>query len=201
MTYAELKAQFTALLNRTDLTAALTTTFVSMAMLRAARELRLPEQEILLSTTVSSSYAGIAVPTGFKQLIQLAVAGEEALTYITPATYLALDAASGTPVYYTRLRDKFQVYPAPAVDVVITMDYWGIFDALSADADTSPMTTEYPDLLIYGTLSYASDYYLDERATSFEQRYQSIRDELTNGGSIVDGATQVQPTVYFEDDR
>jgi hypothetical protein len=199
MTYAELKAQFTALLQRTDLTSALTTTFMDMAMLRAARELRVPAQELFVETTVDGSYDGITVPAGFKQLIQISISGEPPLTYITPATYLSLTAVGGVPTVYTRHQGKFQLYPTPEVDQVILMDYWGAFEAFASDADETEMSIEYPDLLIYGALSYAADYFLDERAISFEQRYASIRDTLQEQASTIDGAVEVQPTVQFDD--
>lgn len=199
MTYAEIKAQFSALLNRTDITDALTVIFIGQCLIRAARELRTPAQETQISTTVTDPFTGITVPTGFKQLIQISISGELPLTYITPSHYYSLDASSGVPEHYTRTNGKFQFYPAPPVDTVILTDYWGAFEAFGAEGSTTKLSLENPDLIIYGALSYAADYYLDERATSFEQRFQAIMASLQDQASTVDGEAEVQPTALFDD--
>src|SRR5882757_1778609 len=74
MTLAELTAQFTGLMNRRDMTAALTTTFITQAILRIQRELRAPFQEATIVYTIPESYVattGLAIPNDLLELIGL----------------------------------------------------------------------------------------------------------------------------------
>ena len=198
MTYLEIKTMFTSILNRTDLTTALTDTFMTLALLRAQRELRVPATEILLTTTVTGGYTGIPVPSGFNSVIQITTNGAD-LKYVTPAIFLGYIALAGTPEVFTRVDGKFQVYPTPATGVVLNLYYWGVFTAFSGDSSTTPLSIDYPDLLIYGALSYASDYFSDERLTSFEGRYNDIKQTIQDNASTIDGAVAIYPTVRFGD--
>ena len=50
------------------------------------------------------------------------------------------------------------------------------------NSDTNALTVTAPDLLIYAALTYAADYYLDERAGIFEQKFlfsQKYKRKLT----------------------
>lgn len=200
MTFAELKAQFTALLNRTDTTTALKDLFVNMAQLRAQRELKIPAQETLSTTVVADPFTGITVPAGLKQVITI-TSDDEPLEYLPHKQFLALgNDQTGTPSYWTRINGKFQFFPTPPVAAVIEIYYFGEFTAFTTDGGTTSISISDPDLIIYGALSYAADYYIDERATTFEARYAGIRDTITDQASLVDGATTVQAAYQFGDD-
>jgi hypothetical protein len=74
--------------------------------------------------------------------------------------------------------------------------------ALVNTSDTTPMTEVASSLIIYAGLTFAADYFLDERGQLFEAKYNQMLQELqemsndqeTNGGTQV-----VQPTYRYQD--
>ena len=68
------------------------------------------------------------------------------------------------------------------------------------DTDENALSKIAPDLIIYSALTYASDYYLDERAAQFEQKFVGFLTELQEQANDqeVNGGTQViQPTARY----
>ena len=49
---------------------------------------------------------------------------------------------------------------------------------MTSDSDENVLAAIAADLITYGALTYASDYYLDERAPIFAQKYQEFMTEL-----------------------
>lgn len=180
MTYSEIRTQFKAILNRRDCTDALADTFLDQGLLRCSRELRITGQEVYDSYTVGDPFVGYAVPADIKQLIALTVTttdGKEGKISSLPLSrFLELDAeATGTPEFYTRIDGYFKFKPVPPVGTVLNMYYYGEHEAFSGDNDDTPLSLIAPDLLIYAALSYASDYFMDDRGQAFEGRYAQIR--------------------------
>lgn len=209
MNYGDLKTQFSGLLNRRDLTATLTTSFVQQSILRIQRTLRVPAMEKSISATIGSVYtAGLDVPGDLLQLI--AVTDETDPANVVELSRVALPEVlrtlnsqdTGTARIYTRRASKFMIAPKPTTGSVIRIDYYATFKALSADADTNVLTDVASDAVIYAALAYAAAYYLDKRQVDFEARFkqimddldmQALRDELT-------GSAQVQPATHFPSD-
>lgn len=180
MTYGEIRTQFKAILNRRDCTDALANTFLDQAMLRCSRELRITGQEVYDSYTVVDPFNGYAVPADIKQLIALTVTttdGKESKIASAPLSrFLELDAdATGTPEFYCRINGYFKFKPVPPVDTVLNLYYYGEHEAFTGDNDSTPLSLIAPDILIYAALSYASDYFMDDRGQAFEGRYAQIK--------------------------
>jgi len=183
MTYGEIRTQFKAILNRRDCTDTLADTFLTQALQRCTRELRTPAQEAEASVTVGSPWVGFPVPSDIISVIamtaEMTSGTERKLKNLSLARFLELDnVASGQPEYYSRIGNYFQFRPTPAVDTVITLYYYGEFEAFTGDADETVLSLIAPDLLIYAALSYASDYYMDDRGQAFEGRYDQIRQAM-----------------------
>lgn len=202
MTYAELKAQFNAILNRTDITDSLTTIFINQAQTRAQRSLRIPAQETVATTTVTDGFIGTAVPTDFMQTIaMIADSNGSNIEYVPLSRFYEIDDdTTGVPKYFTRRGATFLFKPTPTTDSTITHLYYGELTPLVLDADETVISTVAPDLIIYGALSYAADYFLDERGANFEQRYQSIADDLQNQAYDAEGPGVIQPAYSFGSD-
>jgi hypothetical protein len=101
------------------------------------------------------------------------------IIHLPLSRFLELDnTPSGQPEYYTRIGNYFQFRPTPAVDTVLTVYYYGEFEAFAGDSDETVLSLIAPDLLIYGALSYASDYFMDDRGQAFEGRYAQIKQAL-----------------------
>jgi hypothetical protein len=183
MTYGEIRTQFKAILNRRDCTDALADTFLDQGMLRATRELRTPAQEAEATMTVADPFTGFPVPADLIQIIAVmseTTAGQESkIEHRTLARFLELDnTIAGSPLYYTRINNSIQFRPRPAVGTVLTLYYYGEFEAFTGDSDETVLSLIAPDLLIYCALSYASDYFMDDRGQAFESRYVQIAQAL-----------------------
>lgn len=183
MNYGEIRTQFKAILNRRDCSNALADTFLNQSLQRCTRELRTPAQEAQYSMTVTDGFDGFPVPSDIIQAIAMMATTsggqQRKLTPYTLSRFLELDSyGAGQPQYYTRIGNKYQFRPPPAVDTELTLYYYGEFEAFSGDNDETTLSLIAPDLLIYGALSYAADYFMDDRAQPFEARYMQIAQAL-----------------------
>jgi len=198
--YGDLKTHFNNVLNRSDITASLTTTFIDQGIARIQRQLRTPMQEKLTTYTISSQTAFVELPNDFIEIISLYYDNTE-ISRIPMSRFRTLNknTYSGTPQSFTRQQEKLFLYPQPSSGEVI-LYYYGEFPALSSDTAENALTKVAPDLIIYSALTYASDYYLDERAVQFEQKYQGFMLELQEQANDqeVNGGTQViQPSARY----
>lgn len=183
MNYGEIRTQFKAILNRRDCSNALADTFLTQALQRCTRELRTPAQEAEASLTVTNPFTGFPVPSDIIQTIamlaQVSGGQQRKITYLPLARFMEIDnTASGQPQYYTRVGNSFKFKPTPAEDTELTLYYYGEFEAFADDNDETVLSLIAPDLLIYGALSYASDYFMDDRGQAFEARYMQIYQAL-----------------------
>ena len=169
MNYGDLKTHFNNVLNRSDITTSLTTTFIDQGIARIQRQLRTPMQEKLTTYTISSQTAFVELPNDFIEIISLYYDNTE-ISRIPMSRFRALNknTYAGTPQSFTRQQEKLYLYPQPSSGEVIFY-YYGEFPALSSDTAENALTKVAPDLIIYSALTYAADYYLDERAVQFEQ--------------------------------
>jgi hypothetical protein len=198
MNYGELKTQFSAILNRRDCSTALAETFINQAIIRAQRDLRSPGNESLYEYTVDTNWEGAPVPSDYLQMISMSCDGYP-LEFKPYDAYLKLNALSGQPIYWTRYRSKFLLWPTPGEDAVVRILYYGELTTLVADGDTNALTDSASDLIIYGALSYAADYFLDDRRDAFEARYNQIRDDLAYLSYDADGPGVIQPAYSLGD--
>lgn len=84
---------------------------------------------------------------------------------------------AGLPDHFTRVGADILLYPEPSSGVV-TLNYYRTFDTMSADNDENILAKIASDLIIYGALVYAGDYFLDERAQLYEGKYQQFFMEI-----------------------
>jgi hypothetical protein len=182
MNYGEIRTQFKAILNRRDCSNTLADTFLNQSLQRCTRELRTPSQEVEVNLTVVSPFTGFPVPADIIQTIAFmvdTVSGQKRkVTYETLARFLEHDVYTGSPAYYTRIGNAFQFRPVPSEDTVLTLYYYGEFEQFADDNDETVLSLIAPDLLIYGALAYAADYFMDDRGQAFESRYVQIAQAL-----------------------
>ena len=65
MNYGDLKSHFNDLLNRSDITPALTTRFIDQGIARIQRQLRTPMSERVLNITITSQTSSLTLPSDF----------------------------------------------------------------------------------------------------------------------------------------
>lgn len=200
MNYGDIKTHFNNLLNRSDITSALTTTFIDQGIQRIQRSLRVPLMDSTNYYDIASQTASITLPDDFLEIMDI-YHGSQHLQRVPLSTMLDYkrDNRSGTPLYFTRENSELLLYPEPASGRV-TLNYYGQFPAMSADSDENNLASVAPDLIIYAGLTYAADYYLDERAEVFEAKYIQFMTELqeqANDQELAGTIQSIQPSATY----
>jgi hypothetical protein len=182
-----IRNQIKGLLARNDTTNSIIDGFIDQSIARIQRSLRVPPMEKSDITTVTEENAGaIILPNDFmrlKHLFTLNLPRNYSIQYVDPSTFMQTqDAPGNTPKIYTRIQGSLLIKPTPPVGTQLQLVYYGEIPDLIDDADTNFITELAPDLLIYTALSFASDYYIDDRKDQFEAVAQRAYEELKAQG-------------------
>ena len=178
MNYGQVRTHFKALLNRSDITDALADTFLEQGIARIQRSLRIPAMESQHKYTFSTLTSKVTLPADFLEAIDVYFLNV-ALTRLPMREIQGLlsSAETGSPVYFAREGSEFLMFPRPSSGTLV-MNYYSIFSELSADSDTNVLSDIAPDLIIYAALTYASDYFLDDRAEIWNAKFFTFIDEI-----------------------
>jgi hypothetical protein len=180
MNYGELKTQFLGLLKRRDITDAQADTFLHQAIQRVQRVLRIPPMEKSIAVTYDGNIfhdGEISIPADYLRLISI-TANDRELKNRDITTVLEDAKRTGRPTGFTRRGGSWKFGPTPEVGTVFKIDYYDEFSDLVAPSDTNYLSRGANDLVIYGALSYACDWFIDKRAATFEQRFNLIKQEI-----------------------
>ncbi len=180
MNKGELRTHIKDVLNRSDLSDALTDTFIEQTLTRIQRLLRIPSMERTATQTVAGGYDGFVVPNDFLEIISLRSQGNPICTKVEYSDFVALTNVEGTPTKFARepATNRFLLHPVPTSGTVLELKYYAEFTALSTDTSTNEISEIGQDLITYGALSYASDYFIDERKQIFEASFQNYLSEI-----------------------
>tara|TARA_B100000530_G_scaffold283886_1_gene198083 strand:- start:484 stop:1092 length:609 start_codon:yes stop_codon:yes gene_type:complete len=200
MNKGQIRAHFLALLNRSDCPDALADTFIDQATTRIQRVLRTPAQEAQQTYTISSTTSQIAIPSNLLEIISVYMDGV-ALTRIPHHEMLQAQATGeqGTPRVMCRQQANILLHPQPTTGTIY-LDYYAEFPTLATDSDSNALTAIASDILTYTALSYAADWFMDERAALFEQKSGQFLAELQEQSNSAEqsGINQVvRPTVQY----
>lgn len=181
MNKATVRSQLLGLLNRNDCTNEQADIFIDQAVARIQRTLRVPPMERVETYTVTEeSPEMLSLPNDFLQLKHL-YTSTGTIPFVDLGTFLkAVDAPGNKPTMYTRVQGSYLLKPTPPVDYEITMVYYGEIPDLVNDTDSNFVTEIAPDLLVYGALTFAADFFIDDRKDSFEQIAVRIFNEVQN---------------------
>ena len=202
MNYGDIKSHFDALLNRSDITPALTTLFVDQGITRIQRQLRAPINENVTTYTISSQTASVVLPQDFLEIISLYLGATE-LQRVPMSKFRELvnNPVAGNPQVFARQQQNLLLHPQPSSGS-LTLYYYGEFSQMTQNSDENNLAAVAPDLIIYATLTYAADYYLDERRDVFEAKYNQFLSEIqeqANDQEMNGGVQAIQPTYTFTD--
>ena len=202
MNYGDIKSHFNDLLNRNDITAALTKTFIDQGIARIQRNLRTPLNESITTYTVSGQTGSFTLPNDFLEIISLYYDDNE-LTRIPMSKYRAVATSpiAGNPTTFTRQQSNLLVHPQPASGNLV-LYYYSEFPVMTANTDENSLAQVGSDLIIYSALTFAADYYLDERGGLFEQKYLQFLTEMqeqANDQEMNGGTQQIQPAYTYTD--
>ena len=202
MNKGQIRAHFLALLNRSDCPNTLADTFIDQATTRIQRVMRTPAMEAQQTYTISGQTSEITLPANLLEIISIYMDGN-ALTRIPHHEMLQAQKTGelGTPRQMCRQSVQVLLHPQPTTGTVF-LDYYREFPALATDADTNALTETASDILTYTALSYAADYFMDERAAIFEQKSGQFLAEMQEHSYAAEqsGINQVmRPTVVYGD--
>ena len=204
MNKGQIRAHFKALLNRSDCTNALADTFIDQATTRIQRFLRIPPMEaqqeynFLSGTPISQ----VIVPADMLEIIDVHYDGV-GLTRVPLHEMASLHktAENGSPAYFCRERELIKIAPLPSSGTMY-LNYYAEFDELVLDTDENILTKIASDLLTYTALSYAADYFLDERGPLFEQKSGQFLAEIQEQANAAEQSGMAQlmrPTRIYTD--
>lgn len=200
MNKAGIRTQLLALLNRNDCTTAIADTFIDQAVARIQRTLRVPameKQSVITVNTVTPS--SLVLPEDFLN-IKYFYTDWGMMEYRDFATFMQIPQSVGYPQYYTRVQGELKMKPTPPEGTVITMIYYGEIPDLVSDTDTNFLSIIAPDLLIYGALTFAADFFVDDRKQIFEDRFGAIYGEVEEQARLVDmdqTTMSIAPAYYY----
>ncbi len=194
-TYTGLKASIAAFLNRSDLTSVIPD-FVTLAEGQMTRRFvgrmrqGMPYPRRIVQRTdaaINSADEYVEVPPDMHGPIDFVLQGspEIVLDYLDPTNFQKWKEADPypgqAPVYYTVIGCQFQLYPVADQDYTAELTYIKRFAALSDDAPTNWILTDYPDAYLYGALTQAAPYLRDDaRMSTWGTLYTAAIDDICN---------------------
>ena len=205
MNKGELRAHMIALLNRSDCTNALADTFIDQAISRITRVIRIPSMEKTQTYDVANDVSGVSsinLPSDFIEPIDIYSEGKPLVRLPLHEMVEAQKTnQQGTPVFFTRVQGTYLVYPKPSTGTIV-LNYYASFATLSSDSSTNTLTTLGPDLLIYTALSYAADYFIDERGPQFDAKSSQFLTEIqqqADSAEMSGGIQVMRPSKTYTD--
>ena len=164
-TFTELKDAIADWLDRSDLTTRIPD-FITLAEARLNRDLRIRPMEVRSSMETTSGQRYFNLPGGYLQMrnMQMNTNPITPLEYITPEMLDRLYGSdtTGKPRAYTLIGDEIQLAPIPDSDYTVEMAFYEKFtplgDGTSGTVTTNWLTTNAPDVLLYGSLLEAEPF-------------------------------------------
>jgi len=188
MDYAALKTDFLGLLKRRDITDTQADGFIQKAVNRTQRVLRIPPMEKSIAVTYDGTIitdGQLPIPSDYLRLITMTATdvdgGEREIKQADLQSVLALREPfyiASCPRKFVRRGGYWVFGPEPAVGTVFRIDYYDEFPTLTNDSDTNYLTQGAADLITYGALRFAADYFMDKRRDDFENTFQLIKGEI-----------------------
>ena len=192
MNLGSIRTHFKALLNRSDVTDALADTFIDQGITRIQRSLRVPSMEKKHTYNFSSEVSYVALPSDFLEAID--VYYDHTALKRVPMTEMAARKdgnETGTPSYFAREQGTLLLYPHPTSGS-LTLNYYASFTEMVNDSDENVLAMIASDLITYAALTYAADYFLDERSMVFSQKYLEFLTELQEQANDAESSGSVQ---------
>ena len=192
MNLGDLRAGLVSLINRDDMTTAQANTFIAQGMQRLQRELRIPSMERLtIWNGVGSTAAvlsSIPIPPNLIQPIDLLWRNDGSAPGYVQGDLIALDKvsfrslqglpASGVPRAYGRYQASFYMRGVIPATSELHLYYYGEFSSLVDDTSENEIMASAPDLVTYGALALAGDYFNHPKVNDWEARYGQYRDAV-----------------------
>ena len=182
MTYAELKSNIANYLNRSDLTSYIDT-FIDSTEAELNRRLRTKEMIKRATATADSQY--LTVPTDWQEAINIEITSNN-FSPLFQQSIESLDVyrksnnnTVGQPVYYAMVDDSIELAPTPDGSYTLQLTYYAKINPLSDSNTTNFVSTDHPDVYLYGALKHASIFLMeDERIPLFTNQFEKALEEI-----------------------
>ena len=182
MTYAELKTNIANYLNRSDLTSYIDT-FIDSTEAELNRRLRTKEMIKRATATADSQY--LTVPTDWQEAINIEITSNN-FSPLFQQSIESLDVyrkannnITGQPIYYAMVDDSIELAPTPDSSYTLQLTYYAKINALSDSNTTNFVSTDHPDVYLYGALKHASIFLMeDERIPLFTNQFEKALEEI-----------------------
>lgn len=164
--YATLQSTIADYLNRADLTSQIQT-FIQFV--ESDLNSRLRCREMIVRATATSDQEYVQLPADWVEAINLQIVdGTSPLRYVTLDEGDIINKAQVlTQVsVYSLMNGAIELIPAPAVDIEIEMIYYGKIPALTDSNTTNWLLTKAPDVYLYGALTHAAPFLMDDQRIS-----------------------------------
>jgi hypothetical protein len=180
--YSDLKNTVANYLGRSDLTEQIPT-FISLAEIRLARQLRLRQMLKVVTTQTTGGDGTIGLPSDFLTLRDFYVDlnPRQPLSYLSPSAFTrdARPHESGKPIFYTQRGLELELAPKPDTNYSVVLLYYAKPDALSDSNASNVFMANCPDALLYGALLEAEPYLMnDARTAVWSQLYSDAVQSL-----------------------
>lgn len=164
-TYAELKSSIANWLNRDDLTSVIPD-FISLTEAGINRDLRHYKMINRVDATLDSRY--VQMPADWLETVRFGITSgttyrlelisrDDMLEYRQNTSDIA-----GIPKFYANIGDTIEVFPTPAAEYQMQLQYYAKTPALSDGNTTNWLLTDAPDIYLYGALVQAAPYLNDD---------------------------------------
>ena len=174
MTYAELKTNIANYLNRSDLTSYIDT-FIDSTEAELNRRLRTKEMIKRATATADSQY--LTVPTDWQEAINIEITSNN-FSPLFQQSIESLDVyrkannnITGQPIYYAMVDDSIELAPTPDSSYTLQLTYYAKITALSDSNTTNFVSTDHPDLYLYGCLKHASIFLMEDERIRRSTKY------------------------------
>lgn len=177
-TYTDLKTSIADWLNRDDLAGAIPT-FITLAEAKINRELRIGAMESIISANLTVG-GSLSLPSAYVQMRRIVV-NNNVLTQLSPEQLRERyeSATRGEPKYYAIIGTNVHFGPVPDSTYSYELVIYSRFTALSASNETNWLTTNAPDLLLYGALVEAAPYIQeDDRVPMWQAMFARVMDDV-----------------------
>lgn len=178
-TFTELKSAVADWLLRDDLTSVIPS-FISLAEADMNRTLRHWRMEASVFATLSEQFSPL--PADFLEVARVTGPNSERIELVSRGDMQDMRSRSrnthGTPTGYALTNGKLELFPTPAADMKITLEYVARPPALSDSNASNWVLTYHPDIYLYGTLMQSAPYLKDdERVSIWGGMYQKALQE------------------------